>query len=51
VAEGFKKGEIIIDRHGQIAGAYYGEEAIPKKWWKKTNMKKAILTLAKNLFR
>ena len=36
MAEGFEKSEIMVDLHGQIVGAYYGEEAIPKKWQKKT---------------
>jgi ADP-ribosyl-[dinitrogen reductase] hydrolase len=34
---------------GEVAGAYYGESGIPKKWLDKLAMRKEIATLAERL--
>ena len=36
--------------YGQLAGAYYGEKAIPQEWREVLAHKKTIMTMAKNLF-
>ena len=34
---------------GQLAGAFYGERAIPSRWLEKLHMRKEITTLADGL--
>lgn len=50
MAEGFEEGEIMIDLHNEIAGAYYGEYGIPENWREKITMNKTILTMTENIY-